>query len=159
MIERIQTWFAERTRREQWLLGIAAGLTGFALVVFGMIMPAIGAISSAQKQLDLATERRGRIEASALLVSTRPKDAPSTPTAANLETIITEGAIESGFEIADGAAIGTTEYRFRFASIKASALLAWLAQLEAQRIELAHITLRRGEGGFVSADIMVRRKM
>jgi type II secretory pathway component PulM len=78
---------------------------------------------------------------------------------ASLDSLVGESASAGGFEIADGAMVGTDEFRFRLASVKAGALFNWLTALEAQRIELAQITLRKAEGGFVSADVRVRRKL
>lgn len=159
MIDELKSWIAGRTRREQLLLGIAAGLVAFALVVFGLILPGASAIQSAEKELDLVIDRRGRIEAVAALAKTMSGSAPAPVVAVSLESVISESAAADGFEIADGTAVGDFEYRFRLGSTKASALLGWLTALEAQGVELAQISLKRGEGGFVSAEVTARRKM
>ena len=160
MIEQFKNWFSGRSAREQYMLGVAGGLALLMLIIFGMILPGYNAIGTAEKELDAATKRRGNIEASVALA----KANSGSPTAAvvasgaALETVIASSATSSGFEIADGAAIGVDEYRFRLASTKASALFAWLTGLESQGIELAQISVRKGEGGFVTAEIRLRRK-
>ena len=160
MIERFKIWFSGRSAREQYLLGVAAGLALLMLIIFGMILPGFNAIGSAEKELDAATKRRGNIEASVALAKANSGSPAVAVVAsgASLESVISSSATASGFEIADGAAIGVDEYRFRLASIKAGALFAWLTGLEAQGIELAQISVRKGEGGFVTAEIRLRRK-
>lgn len=160
MIEQFKIWFSGRSAREQYMLGVAGGLALLMLIIFGMILPGYNAIGSAEKELDAATKRRGTIEASVALAKA---NSGSTATAvvtsgATLESLISSSATASGFEIADGSAVGVDEYRFRLASTKAGALFAWLTGLEAQGIELAQITVRKGAGGFVTAEIRLRRK-
>ena len=160
MIEQFKNWFSGRSAREQYLLSVAGGLTLLMLIIFGMILPGYNAIDSAEKELDAATKRRGNIEASVALAKAN-SGSPATAVIASgtsLESVISSSATASGFEIADGAEMGVDEYRFRLASIKAGALFAWLTGLEAQGIELAQISVRKGEGGFVTAEIRLRRK-
>ena len=160
MIEQFKNWFSGRSAREQYMLGVAGGLALLMLIIFGMILPGYNAIGSAEKELDAATKRRGNIEASVALAKANSGTSATAVVASDaaLETVIASSATSSGFEIADGAAIGVDEYRFRLASTKASALFAWLTGLESQGIELAQISVRKGEGGFVTAEIRLRRK-
>ena len=160
MIEQFKNWFSARSAREQYLLSVAGGLALLMLIIFGMILPGYNAIDSAEKELDAATKRRGNIEASVALAKAN-SGSPAMAVIASgtsLESVVSSSATASGFEIADGAAMGVDEYRFRLASIKAGALFAWLTGLEAQGIELAQISVRKGEGGFVTAEIRLRRK-
>ncbi len=161
MIAQLKNWFLARSLREQWMLGVAAALLALAILVYGLILPGYAAIGKAEQDLAQATERRGRIEARAALVSARP-DGAAQIAAVNdgrtLETLINESAAASGFELANGAAAGTDEFAFRLASTKAGPLLAWLTGLESQGIDVAEIKLRKAEGGFVSADIRLRKK-
>ena len=160
MIEQFKNWFSGRSAREQYMLGVAGGLALLMLIIFGMILPGYNAIGSAEKELDAATKRRGNIEVSVALAKANSGSpiAAVVASGAALETVIASSATASGFEVADGGAIGMDEYRFRLASTKAGALFAWLTGLEAQGIELAQISVRKGEGGFVTAEIRLRRK-
>jgi type II secretory pathway component PulM len=162
MMEQASNWFAQRSQREQAMLAIAGGLLLLAILVFGVILPGHSLTRSAGRELDMAIERRGRIEAGVALAKAKSPVVSAPPAAvagASLDSLVGESASAGGFEIADGAMVGTDEFRFRLASVKAGALFNWLTALEAQRIELAQITLRKAEGGFVSADVRVRRKL
>ena len=163
MIAQLKTWFSGRSEREQWMLGVAAGLTIFVLLVLGILLPSYSALGAAEKELDAAIQRRGAIEAIVSTAKSRStvagNSAAATAATGSLELAISDSATAGGFEIADGAAIGVDGYRFRLASTKAGALFAWLTNLESQGIELAQISVRKGEGGFVSADVRVRRKI
>jgi type II secretory pathway component PulM len=162
MIERAKNWFQARSPREKWMLGIAAALLAGAVAVYGVILPGYAAIDAAERDLSAATERRGRIVARAALQSSTPNDASSGQRGASdsrtVEAIVMESAMAGGFEIMDGAATGTDEFAFRLASAKAGPFMAWLTELESQGIELSEIKMRKGEGGFVSADVRLRKK-
>ncbi len=159
MIEHMKNWFSGLSVREQALLGIAALLGGLVLLVYGIALPSYAATKAAEKELDVATERRGRIEARAALVKQGPATAAKAASALqSLESVISEGAASGGFEIATASALGVDEYSFRLASAKAGPLMMWLTNLEAQGIDLAEIKMQKIDGGFVSADIRVRRK-
>ncbi|MGL5839958.1 MAG: type II secretion system protein GspM [Sphingorhabdus sp.] len=162
MIEQLKNWFVGRSPREQWLLAAAAVLAGLVVLVYGLLFPGINAIEAAEKDLDAAIERRGRIEARAELfrkVPARPaQSAPALPAGQTLENFVKESAAAAGFEIAEGSATGANGFALRMASVKAGALLAWLSRLAAQGVEATEIRLRKGEGGFVAADVTLERR-
>jgi general secretion pathway protein M len=157
MIEQAKHWFQGRSRREQWMLGTAAALFAAVVAFYGLILPGYAAVNAAERDLSEATERRGRIVARASLMPAKPVSAPAQQDGRTLEAIVAESAVAQGFEIMDGAAAGTDEFAFRLASAKAGPLLAWLTGLESQGIELSEIKMRKGDGGFVSADMRLRK--
>jgi general secretion pathway protein M len=162
MIEQAKNWFLGRSRREQWMLSAAAALFAAVVAVYGLIVPGYAAIGAAERGLSQATERRGRIVARVSLLSAKPGNAASRPSAApdgrTFEAIATESATAGGFEITNGAGSGPDEFAFRLASAKAGPLMSWLTGLESQGIELAEIKMRKSDGGFVSADVRLRKK-
>jgi general secretion pathway protein M len=162
MIEQLKNWFSTRSPREQWLLAIAGILAALVLAVYGMLFPGLSAIENAAKDLDAAIERRGRIEARAEQYRKKPAAAalsvPALPDGKTLESFVKESALAEGFEIAEGSAVGANGFTFRMASIKAGALLAWLSGLSQKGVEATEIRLRKGEGGFVAADITLERR-
>jgi general secretion pathway protein M len=162
MIEQMKAWLTARSAREQWMLAIAGALLASVIAVYGIILPGYATIIAAEKDLNSATERRGRIAARAALLSTNADNATPAKIAATavqtLDAIISESAATNGFEIIDGIASGADEYSFKLPSAKAGALLVWLTALEAQGIELAEIKMRKNEGDFVSADVRLRYK-
>lgn len=161
MIAQLKNWYLALSSREQWLVGLAGGLVGLVVLIYAIILPTWLAIDDAEAELSAATERRGRLEALALIAKTAPRASPATAVLADgaaLESIISASAIAGGFELSNGAAAGSDEYGFRLASAKAGPLLAWLTGLEAQGIGVIEIRLQQGEGGFVAADVRVRRR-
>lgn len=159
MIAKMKSWYSALSGREQWLIGIAGGLVALLILIYGIAIPAYRAIGAAETELAQATERRGRLEALAAIAKTAPKGGAMAVVANNqsIESIISQGAVAAGFEVSDGAAAGNDEFAFRLASAKAGPLLAWLTGLEAQGISVTEIRLQAGEGGFVAADVRVRR--
>lgn len=160
MISKLKLWYAALSRREQWLVGIAGALVALLILAYGIAIPAYRAIGAAETELAQATERRGRLEALAAIAKTATKSGATAVVANNeaIESIISQGAVAAGFEVSDGATAGNDEFSFRLASAKAGPLLAWLTGLEAQGISVTEIRLQSGEGGFVAADVRVRRR-
>jgi general secretion pathway protein M len=159
MIEQCKAWFLGRSPREQWMLAIAGVLLAGVIAVYVLILPGYAAVTAAEKELDVATERRGRIQArAALVLASSGKGVIAAADGQTMEAIISESAAANGFEIVDAAASGPVEYAFRLPSAKAGALLVWLTNFEPQGLELAEIKMRKSEGGFVSADVRLRKK-
>jgi general secretion pathway protein M len=155
MIEKVKAWYMGRTLREQWLIGVAGSLAMLVAMIYGLAVP----IDASEKQLQLATAQRGRLELRAALLKSTPAAKPAVASSvSNLGVTISESAAAAGFELSDGAAIGTDEYAFRLASAKAGALMVWLTGLETQAIELAAIKMQQTDGGYVAADVRVRKR-
>jgi general secretion pathway protein M len=155
MIEELKTWFEARAPRERWLLGVAATLSALVIVVYGMLFPAMSALSTARNDLNAAVEKRGRIEAKLASFRGAASGSPVAPIATGqpLQAMVKDSAESAGFELAEVNANGSNGVRFRMASVKAGALLAWISRLETQGLELSEIQLRKTEDGFVSADV------
>ncbi len=155
MIEMCKDWFAARAPRERWLLAIAAMMLALVIVIYGLLFPAMDAFSTARKDLNAAIEQRGRIEAKAASFRSIAPSGTVVPQLAgqSLQVVVKDSAENAGFELAEVNSNGPNAVRFRMASVKAGALLAWISQMEAQGLELSEIQLRKTEGGFVSADV------
>lgn len=161
MIDALKNWFLGLSRREQWLITLAAALVGLVLIgyiaLFGWNL-----VSDARKDLDEAIQRRGRIEARLSTpgkVAARANDnAPAFTSGQSLESFMTTSAEVAGFELAQITARGDSEVNIRIASIKAGPMMVWLSQLEQQGLEAYELNMRRAEGGFVSADIGLRKR-
>lgn len=155
MIASLRTWFTALTRREQWLVGIAGGLTAWVLMIFGIILPALGAIDTAKLELDEAVQRRARIEATIEAVA-RNKPAAQASSAA-IDLIVTQSAAEQGFDLIKSTAGGAGQVSFRIDQARAPALLAWLSGLDAQGIDVRAITLRSGASGSLTVDAQLQK--
>lgn len=155
MIARLRNWFIALSRREQWLVGIAGGLTAWVSLVFGIILPALSAIDAAKLELDEAVQRRGRIEAT---VDSASRQKPAAQASnADVDLIVTQSAAEQGFDLIKSNSGGAGQLSFRIDQARAPALLAWLSGLEAQGVEVRMITLRGGANGSQTVDAQLQR--
>lgn len=157
MITAVRTWYYGLSRREQWLVSIAAALAAIVLLNFAIILPSLAAIDRAEVAHDAAVERRGRIEAT---VDAALKQKPSARIAreADIALIVTQGAAEQGFELIKSAnASAPGQMTFRMDQARAPALLAWLTGLEAQGIAVSGLTLRGGANGSITVDAQLQK--
>jgi general secretion pathway protein M len=156
MTAALKIWFYGLSERERWLVGIAGALAAIVLLVFGLILPGIGAIESAEEAHDAAVERRGRIEAMVANAGTsRPSGTAAS--AADIDLVITQSAAENGFDLLKAAGNVPGEISFRIDSARAPALFGWLSALEAQGVEASTLTLRGNAAGAVTVEAKLRR--
>ena len=156
MIAAIKIWFYGLSQREQWLVGIAGALGALVILIFGIIVPGIGAIENAEKAHDAAVERRGRIEAMVANAGTA-KPSGAAVSAADIDLVITQSAAENGFDLLKSTGTAPGEVSFRIDSARAPALFGWLSTLEAQGIEAGNLTLRGNAAGAVTVEARLRR--
>jgi general secretion pathway protein M len=156
MITAARTWFIGLSRREQWLVGIAGGLTAWVLLVFGIILPAMSAIDAARLAHDEAVQRRGRIEAS-VDGALRQKPSGRAAINADIDLVVTQSAAEKGFDLIKSAGSGQGQIAFRIDAARAPALLAWLAELETQGVDVRSVSLRGGASGSLTVDAQLQR--
>jgi general secretion pathway protein M len=155
MIAAARNWFSSLSRREQWLVAIAGGLTAWIVVIFGIVLPALSAIDAAKLEFDEAVQRRGRIEATVEGISNQN---PSSQTSnADIDLIVTQSAAEQGFDLIKSAGGNAGQVSFRIDQARASALLAWLSGLEAQGVDVRTMTLRGGANGSLTVDAQLQR--
>lgn len=155
MIVSLKNWFGQLSKREQWLVGIAGALAAF-LVIFGITLPTLSAIDSARTAHDEAVQRRGRIEAT-VAAATEQRAAGTLVGSASIDLIVTQSAAEQGFDIVKSANAAPGQMTFRMDQARASALFAWLAELEGQGVETRSITLRGGPTGSVTVDAQLQQ--
>lgn len=156
MIGSIRNWFGQLSQREQWLVGIAGAFAALVLLVFGIILPALSAIDNARTAHDEAVQRRGRIEAT-VAAATEQRAAGTPVGSASIDLIVTQSAAEQGFDIVKSANAAPGQMTFRMDQARASALFAWLAELEVQGVETRSITLRGGPSGSVTVDAQLQQ--
>lgn len=155
MTARLHNWFMALSRREQWLVGIAGGLTAWVVLVFGIILPALSAIDAVKLELDEAVQRRGRIEAT---VKSAASQKPATQANnADIDLIVTQSAAEQGFDLIKSTSGGAGQVSFRIDQARAPALLSWLSGLEVQGVNVRTIILRGGASGSLTVDAQLQR--
>ncbi len=156
MIANLRNWFMALSRREQWLVGVAGGLTAWVLLVFGIILPALSAIDAARLAHDEAVQRRGRIEATVESASLQ-KPSGVAVSNADIDLVVTQSAAEKGFDLIKSAGGGPGQISFRIDAARSPALLAWLAELEAQGVDVRNVSLRGGASGSLTVDARLQR--
>lgn len=154
MIAAARIWFANLSAREQWLVGVAGGLTAMVLVIFAFILPLLSAIEQAETDHDEAVARRGRIEATVAAATQKPAKAPVA--VADINLVVTQGAAENGFDLLASTGGAPGQATFRIDQARAPALLGWLSDLEAQGIDTRSVTLRGGPSGSVTVEAILQ---
>ena len=155
MTANIRRWFYALSTREQYLVGIAGALAALVLLFFSIAL-VFSAIEDAEAAHDAAVERRGRIEASvANLARSNGRQTPANLAAIDL--VVTQSAAEQGFDLVKSPGSAAGQLSFRMEQARSPALLAWLAALEAQGIEVRTLNLRSGNNGSVTVDAQLRQ--
>ena len=154
MIAAVRTWFFGLTERERWLVGIAGGLAALVILIFGIILPILAAISQAETDHDEAVARRGRIEATVAAAMQKPAKAPVAITDINL--VVTQGAAEKGFDLLASTGGAPGQATFRIDQARAPALLGWLSELEAQGVDTRSVTLRSSPSGSITVEAQLQ---
>lgn len=157
MMATIRLWFAELTRREQWLVGIAGALTAVAVMIFGILLPILSAIDQAKIGHDEAVQRRGRIIATVDAVQ-QQRTEPRSGVNADIDLLITQSAAEKGFDLVKSANGAPGQIRFRMDQARAPALLAWLTELEGQNVAVRSVSLRPGANSTVTVDAQLQMR-
>lgn len=156
MIAAVRLWFAALSRREQWLVGLAAALAALVLLIFGILLPGMSVMEKAKIAHEEAVQRRGRIEATvAAALSQKPRSAVAA--SADIDLVVVQGAAEKGFDLIKSTNATPGQISFRIDQARAPALVAWLAELESQGVEVRTMTLRSNSGGSVVVDAQMQK--
>jgi len=155
MIAAIRLWFAALTRREQWLVGVAAALTAFVVAIFGILLPVLATIDQAKLDHDSAVQRRGRIIATVDAAQKQQMGSRSAVTA-DIDQLITQNAAEQGFDLVKSPNKTSGQISFRIDQARAPALLAWLTELEGQNVAVRGVALRTGANSTVTVEAQLQ---
>ena len=155
MIASVRLWFAALTQRERRLVATAGVLTGLAILVFAIIMPALSVVEKAALDLDEAVQRRGRIVAK--VASTQgQRSVARTAAASDIGLLVTQSAAEKGFDVIKSANAAQGQISIRIDQARAPAFLAWVNELEGQNIVVRTATLRSGANGTVTVEAQMQ---
>jgi general secretion pathway protein M len=142
MMERMATLWAERSRREQWMLGVMFALLGAVLLWFGLAVPLDRAQRDARLALNEATDRNAAIRAAVKQLKTLPRDAGRAGGSGPIDQLVGQGAGEAGLTLERAQAQGQDRMEIAIATVRPVALLSWLAQLEAQGVRVETMSAR-----------------
>lgn len=142
MMERIASLWAERSPREQWMLGVMTALLAATFLWFGVALPLDRAQRSARDDLRAATDRNAAIRAAVRELKQLPRAPASTGPAAPLDQAVSQGAGEAGLTLERAQAQGDNRMEIAIASVRPVALFSWLAALEAQGVRVETMSAR-----------------
>lgn len=158
MMERIATYWSERSTREQWLLGVMFALLGGVILWFGVAMPLDRAQRSARETLLAATDRNAAVRAAAKQLKSLPRNAATTGPASPIDQFVGQSAGEAGLTLERAQAQGSDRMDIAIASVRPVALFSWLAALEAQGVRVDTMSARpSATAGSVSVQAVLVR--
>jgi general secretion pathway protein M len=151
MSERFTLWWAERSPRERWLLGVMAAL--FVLVVgwLGIARPLAGALESAhaRHQAAVVALAEARVPLAATAV---PAAAPPLP----IDALIARTGADAGFANARINAQSPTQASVTVEAGRPQALFGWVSQLEGQGLIVDSLRARPNQDRTLYVEIAFR---
>jgi len=141
MMERMQAYWAERSPREQVMLGVMFALLAVVILWFGVAMPLDRAQRSGRATLLEATDRNAAVRAAVRQLKALPRAVETGPSAP-LDQLVGQGAGEAGLTLERAQAQGQDRMEIAIASIRPVALFSWLAALEAQGVRVDTMSAR-----------------
>ena len=142
MMERMQTYWSERSTREQWMLGVMFALLGIVILWFGIAMPLDRAQRSARDALNEATDRNAAMRSAVKQLKTLPRTATATGPATPIDQFVGQSAGEAGLTLERAQAQGDDRMDIAIASVRPVALFSWLAALEGQGVRVDTMSAR-----------------
>ena len=158
MMDRLATYWAERSTREQWMLGVMFALLALVILWFGVAMPLDRAQRSARDTLIEATDRNSAIRAAVTLLKALPRTPTGTGPATPLDQFVGQSAGEAGLTLERAQAQGNDRMEIAIASVRPIALFSWLSGLESQGIRVVTMSARPSPtAGSVSVQAVLER--
>ncbi|MBG6116970.1 general secretion pathway protein M [Sphingobium sp. JAI105] len=142
MMERMQALWAERSSREQVMLGVMFALLAGVLLWFGVAVPLDRAQRSARDNLVEATERNAAVRTAVQQLKALPSRPAAGGPAAPLDQLVGQGAGEAGLTLERAQAQGPDRMEIAIAAIRPVALFSWIAVLEAQGVRVETMSAR-----------------
>lgn len=137
MIASLKSYWMERSRREQVLLGIMGALFALVILWLGIIRPVDSGLASARGRHAEALERNAQVRAKVEALRRLPR---GTTLAVPLDQLVGQSAGEAGFTLERNQPQGPGRVDIAIASAKPTAFLAWIAALEAQGVTVETLT-------------------
>jgi general secretion pathway protein M len=158
MMERLATYWAERSTREQWMLGVMFALLAIVILWFGIALPLDRAQRDARAALVEATDRNAAIRAAADQLKALPRNPAGGGSGVPLDQYVGQSAGEAGLTLERAQAQGNDRMEIAIASVRPIALFSWLSGLEAQGVRVVTMSARPSPtAGSVSVQAVLER--
>jgi general secretion pathway protein M len=142
MMERMQTYWSERSTREQWMLGVMFALLAIVILWLGVAMPLDRAQRSARDALNEATDRNAAVRSAVKQLKTLPRSAAAAGPVTPIDQFVSQSAGEAGLTLERAQAQGDDRMDIAIASVRPVALFSWLALLEGQGVRVDTMSAR-----------------
>lgn len=156
MTEAVRNWRQGLSRRERWLVVIAAGLT-LAVLIWALGRPAYAAFVNLEAEHRAAIEREGRVAAKAALLTERPATPAAIAEGVAIDQYLSQSAGDIGLTLDRNEARGSAQATIAIAAARATVLADWLAALEGQGFIVDQLTITPGNDGTVGMTAELRR--
>ncbi len=134
--------WAERSPREQWMLGVMFALLAVTFLWFGIAMPLDRAQRSSREAMHEATDRNAAIRVAVKQLRSLPRTAVAPQGA--LDQFVGQSAGEAGLTLERAQAQGNDRMDIAIASVRPIALFSWIARLEGQGVRVETMSARPG---------------
>ena len=154
MMTMVLPWWRDRTRREQWLLGVMGVLLAIVIVWLGVMRPLAEARKAAEARHAAAVTGLGEVKAmSAAIRIAEARSAPAVPLVELAGRRVTEaGLTASGIESS-----GDGRVTVRIAAVRPPVMLRWIAEMETRDgIIVDHVGMTRNTDATVAVDLALR---
>lgn len=158
MIDAMKSAWAERSPREQWMLGVMIALFAVVLLWLGVARPVDALRRTSHADMIAAIDRNAAIGAKVKVLKTLPASTASASAGAAMDQYISQSAAEAGLTLDRAQAQGADRIDVAIASVRPIALMSWLAVLEGQGVRVETIAMRPSPtAGSVSVNAVLAR--
>lgn len=141
MMGRMKSYWAERSVREQGMLGIMFALLGATILWFGIVAPLDRAQRSSRDALHDATDRNAAIRAAVRQMKVLPRQSATGPVSP-IDQFVGQSAGDAGLTLERSQAQGDDRIDIAIASVRPTALFSWIAALENQGVRVETLSVR-----------------
>jgi general secretion pathway protein M len=136
MMASLKAMWAERSTREQWMLGVMFGLIAILILWFGVVRPIEVARLSARADMLTAADRNAAIRAKVAMMKRLPVRPDGAGPTVPLDQLVGQSAGEAGLTLERAQAQGNDRIDIAIAAVRPIALFSWLARLEGQGVRV-----------------------
>lgn len=157
MSERIQLWWAERSRREQYMLAVMLAMVAAFVAWFLVWQPISKGLAAARIRHELAVRDVASVAGKAAqlkAIMASPAASPGGP----VPSYVTQSASEVGFTLSRADPVGTDGVAIAIVSAKSPALFTWLATLDAAGIFVTQLDIRRNADTTIAVDVTLKAR-
>lgn len=158
MMERIATYWSERSTREQWMLGVMFALLAIVILWFGIATPLERAQRDARDTLLAATDRNAAMRGAVKQLKALPRNIAATGPTTPIDQFVGQSAGEAGLTLEQAKQQGEDRIEIAIASVRPVALLSWFSTLEAQGVRVETMSARpSATAGSISVQAVLMR--